>query len=704
MNVSLVDVSLSSQVRRLHRSALVAIGIIAAMVIGGVLLVEGKSRWLLHTRHVLRVLNEAERRVEAVVVDGARIDDRLAGADDALLLFDSLATLTADNPLQVSRIRAARAAAVARVDAAAAIRARAGDGPFANSPERQRLAASIGQIREAEQALYDARTSEQRFWRYIMVTCTLGALALLAYTLRRFQGSTLTQAGAAAAARADLDETQQRLAFVLERSPLAVAVVRSDGRTDVHSAKWSELVGAESLAIGASTHPVASELARLVARVRESHGTEVSELTIDTSAAAGSAVGSAAQVWTASAYALEPRDAGRATAQGAVGVVLADITPHRTLETRLRHSQRLESIGRLAGGVAHDFNNILTAILGFTELVRYRLPEDGRAKDDLLQVTSAAERATMLTRQLLAFSRQQLVQPRALDTGEVVLSLEPMLRRLIGSHITVHVSGDRPLWAVRADRGQLEQVVVNLVLNARDAMPNGGEVHIATHNVQQGDGRRCVSLSVRDTGVGIPEAHRVRIFEPFFTTKAPGQGTGLGLSTVQSIVQQCEAHIAVESAEGRGTKFTVSFPVHDGPVEEVVQVLPSRVAARAADVVVVDDDRDVRQLMEYALSEAGYRVVTFGTGTDALVHLRRLAAPPDLVVSDLVMRGMGGFELERQLAADGVRVPFLFVSGYSEEQHNALTSGQSNSPILSKPFTPNELLAAVAAQLAPLPQ
>lgn len=689
----LIDTVLVGQIQRLHRFAMVALCLIAGISITGATLTESKSRWLLHTRNVLRVLNNAEREVNRVVDDGVLVDGAFPEAITALAMFDSLAVLTADNPQQQARITTARAAAVARLDAAAAHLARTANAARPDAPERRALAESVMHVREAEQRLYDERSSSQRYWRYVMVSLLLSALGIVAIALQRFRRSTISGVEKTRGAMADRDEAQRQLAFLLERAPVAVAIVDGDGRLAIRNAQWERLVGPQQTlsTTDVAQQPVVALVARMVTRVRTSGVLDVEEFTVGD---AGTL-----QTWTATAYLMDgvrvdstPVDRQR------VGVLLMDVTEHRALETRLRHSQRLESIGRLSGGVAHDFNNILTAILGFTEIVQSRMPGDGRLRDDLTQVTRAAERAAILTRQLLSFSRQQVVQPRALDLGEVVRTLEPMLRRLIGSHIVVRVEGDGGLWAVHADRGQLEQVIVNLVLNARDALPNGGDIVITTHNVQKSDGHRCVALTVRDNGVGIPEADRARIFDAFFTTKAPGQGTGLGLATVRGIVQQCEGTITVESAEGRGTQFTVTLPFHDGPVEEALRVVSTHAVPRHAELLVVDDDRDVRQLMEYALTEAGYRVVSMGNGHDALAYLRRVGRAPDLVISDLVMPGAGGYELARQVAADGGRIPFLFVSGYAQEQHNALTTGPASvigARLLTKPFTPSELVGAV---------
>ncbi len=689
MNAAIINAALVRQVRQLHRAAMIALAIVAVVASIGVGLVSGKQQWLLHTRNVLRVLNSAEREVEHVVYEGDLVDGRLIGGDHALALFDSVATLTADNPEQVARIVAARAAAAARIDAASAVRVRQPSARL-DFPERRKLADAVNAARDVEQRLYDERNASMKFWRFVMYGVVMVGLGLLAVALQRFQRTVMSEAEDAAEARAHLDLLEERLAFVLQRAPFAVAIVRPDGSAEVSNPLWQQLVGNESLVPNASTHPVARALSSLQATVRSSNALEIDEFTIP------SDHGDSA-VWTATAYPLE--SAGRVD-HDLVGMVLVEVSQHRALEARLRHSQRLESIGRLAGGVAHDFNNILTAILGFAEMVGNGVPAKSRARDDLTQVTRAAERASVLTRQLLAFSRQQVVNPAVLDASEVVRAIEPMLRRLIGSHIKVHVESDQPLWSIRADRGQLEQIVVNLALNARDAMMNGGDLVITTHNVQRDDGHRYVALTVRDSGEGIPEANRARIFEPYFTTKGPGQGTGLGLATVQSIAHQSGATIAVESADGRGTRFTVVFPFVEGPAETAAASAPVQITSRHASVVVVDDDRDVRHLMEYVLTEAGHSVVTFSNGADALAHLRRAAIVPDLVVSDLVMPGVGGAELERQVAADGRRVPFLFVSGYVPEAHNALTTRSDQHQLLAKPFTSSELLAAVAARLA----
>ena len=375
------------------------------------------------------------------------------------------------------------------------------------------------------------------------------------------------------------------------------------------------------------------------------------------------------------------------------------------LEEQLRHAQKMEAVGRLSGGIAHDFNNLLTAIRGYSELLLGELT-GSPLRADVEEIFNAAERAATLTGQLLAFSRRQILSPEVIVLNQRVMDMSRMLGRLIGEHIAIDLHLSTDLWSIRADAAQLEQVLVNLALNARDAMPDGGRLAIETANrdvtVAQAGSLEVaagpfVELRVRDTGVGIPADLQARIFEPFFTTKPKGAGTGLGLSMVYGYVRQSGGAITVDSAAGRGTVFSLLLPRTDDTTDRTPtpKILVGPVK-RGGTVLVVEDERALRRLAATVLGNAGYRTFEASDGQQALdvftVHANRI----DMVVSDVVMPRMGGIELARRLRLMRPDLPILFVSGYVA-QSEALA--ESTTPILLKPFSPEALLRAVNAAL-----
>jgi len=376
----------------------------------------------------------------------------------------------------------------------------------------------------------------------------------------------------------------------------------------------------------------------------------------------------------------------------------------RSSEAQLRHAQKMEAVGQLAGGIAHDFNNLLTGILSYSELMLQELREGDPLRGDLEQIRHAGQRAAGLTRQLLAFSRRQVLQPRVLSLNATVTELDSMLRRLLGADVSFETELDPGLWYVMADPGQLEQVLVNLVVNARDAMPEGGAVTIVTANRQlhatddaRGNGVRpggYVTLSVRDTGVGMDVPTQARIFDPFFTTKEAGKGTGLGLSTVYGIVEQSGGHIAVESAPGQGATFTIFLPRHEPSPGAAAPGQPDRRGLPTGNetLLLVEDEAAVRSSARRLLERHGYEVVEARHGRDALRILDEGGRRIDLVITDLVMPEMGGREMVERVRAHYPAMKVLFMSGYSER---AVTSDGSMPPgtgFVEKPFTVEQLI------------
>ncbi|MEA3209559.1 MAG: hypothetical protein QOE70_2616 [Chthoniobacter sp.] len=375
----------------------------------------------------------------------------------------------------------------------------------------------------------------------------------------------------------------------------------------------------------------------------------------------------------------------------------------RQSEEMLRHSQKMEAVGRLAGGVAHDFNNLLTAIIGYATLLRQRLVHDPVAQQEAQLIHQAGEQAAGLTRQLLAFSRKQLLQPRVIDLNLIVTNLHRLLQRIIGEHIEICTEAEADSGCIKADPGQIEQVIVNLGVNARDAMPRGGRLTIRTANVKlNGEAEielpsgEYVALEVTDTGAGMDAETRSRIFEPFFTTKGPGKGTGLGLATVYGIVRQSGGEIVVESEPGRGTTFRIYLPrEHGAPDVAESRAVPVQRTTRAEVILVVEDEEIVRNLVCEVLKEQGYRVLGTDRGSEALRLVRNLAGEIDLLISDVVMPEMNGAMVAQRVREISPKARVLFVSGYSE--HDMADQGLAplSYRVLQKPFTPAALARKV---------
>jgi PAS domain S-box-containing protein len=399
--------------------------------------------------------------------------------------------------------------------------------------------------------------------------------------------------------------------------------------------------------------------------------------------------------------------------QQLVGGVAIDVTARKEaaetqarLEAQLRQSQKMEAVGRLAGGIAHDFNNLLTVITGYAELLLARLPAADPNREAVAEIQKAGGRAAALTRQLLAFSRRQVVEPRVLQLNALVADTEKMLRRLIGEHVLLSTSLDPAAGPVRADPGQLEQVLINLAVNARDAMPGGGRLTVETRAVTVGDEFRrdrpdvpageYVRLTVTDTGTGMDAATQARMFEPFFTTKPVGQGTGLGLATVHGIVQQAGGHVAVTSAVGRGTAVAVYLqrvadPPTAGKSHPVLPALPGG----AETVLLVEDETAVRALGRQVLEGYGYTVLEAADGRVALAVATAHPGPIHLLISDVVMPHVGGRELAERLTATRPGCKLLLLSGYTDDAVVRHGVQAAEVAFLQKPFSPTALVRKV---------
>jgi two-component system, cell cycle sensor histidine kinase and response regulator CckA len=386
--------------------------------------------------------------------------------------------------------------------------------------------------------------------------------------------------------------------------------------------------------------------------------------------------------------------------------IIVDITERKLLENQLQQSRRMEAVGRLAGGIAHDFNNLLTIIKGYAELGVQRGGIQSELRADIQQIENAAERASMLIRQLLAFSRRQVLQPKIIDLNAIVLGLDKLLGRLMGEHIEMVTRCAGNVGHVKADPAQVEQVIMNLVVNARDAMPKGGRLTVETFNVDLDStyARDHVSvkpgsyvmLAVSDTGIGMNPETVAHIFEPFYTTKESGQGTGLGLSTVYGIVKQSGGYIWVYSEPGKGTTFKVYLPRVTAQVDSKPEVMQLPAAGKGSEtILLVEDEEAVRELATRILSAKGYSVVAAKSTREAEDFSEKYTGQIHLLLTDIIMPGTSGRELARRITERHPKTRVLYMSGYTD---NVLAQGgvlEAGLSFLQKPFTPGALAQKV---------
>jgi len=405
-------------------------------------------------------------------------------------------------------------------------------------------------------------------------------------------------------------------------------------------------------------------------------------------------------VWLENSVVLTKWEGGRAALS-----FLRDITQQKRLETQLVQSQKMEAVGRLAGGIAHDFNNLLTVITGYVSLILCRLGNENPFHKEMVEIQKAAEKTADLTRQLLAFSRKQVLQPKIVSLNHIVSGMEILLRRLIGEDIELSIVLEKNVPTVMVDPGQIGQIVINLAVNARDAMPKGGKLTIETKIIDLDDSFAQenpsllhgphVVLSVSDTGVGMDRETMSKIFEPFFTTKEKGKGTGLGLSTAYGIVNQSRGHISAESIPGKGTTFRIYLPKTDGIETSSEEVRSEEAGGGEETVLVVEDEPVVRTLVTEILAAKGYPVLSAGSGEEATLLSRDFKGPIHLLVTDVVMTGMNGRDLADRISAERPGIKVLFMSGYTDDaigHHGVLEDGIE---FLSKPFSPATLVNKV---------
>ena len=500
---------------------------------------------------------------------------------------------------------------------------------------------------------------------------------------------------------------QRRLAMAVEASGASIFELRLDeaGTAD-YSGAWSKMLGYGPDELPARSGALRSWIAAHVHADDLPAAAQTAKTFLESKAGEGARYTGEFRMrhkdgrWvdvsaSASAFAWGP---GGSPVQ-IVGVLL-DLSARKHLEAQLRQAQKMEAVGQLAGGVAHDFNNLLTAIISFGTFAKEAVPPGNSAVEDIREVLKAAQRAQSLTSQLLAFSRRKSVTPRVLNVNDVVASAERILQRLLGADVELVTDAATDLWNVKIDPDDLEQVLLNLAVNARDAMPSGGKLLIRTRNAHtvpsSPDAVRTapgdyVVICVKDTGGGMSAATQARIFEPFFTTKEPGRGTGLGLSTCYGIIKQAEGFIGVSSELGAGTTFEVYLPRVSAPTEAAVpKVEPGNV--RGSEVILlVEDTEQVRKVAARILSRLGYTVIEATNGQDALERFAVLTQKVDLLITDLVMPVLGGKDLAQRIRAQHPGLRVLFMSGYSQADLSGPSAVDAEAHVLQKPFAPDTL-------------
>jgi two-component system, cell cycle sensor histidine kinase and response regulator CckA len=499
-----------------------------------------------------------------------------------------------------------------------------------------------------------------------------------------------------------LGASQERLKAVVSGLPVVLWEIDWDGRVTLSAGSGLQVLGlAPRELLGRSIFDIYRDNPEVVANTaRVLNGdtftaiTTIGEVTVET--------------W----YSPRRDEAGAVT--GAIGVSL-DVTTRRRLEEQYLQAQKMDAVGQLAAGIAHDFNNLLTAIGGYTELVLVTLEPGDRRREELQEVAKAGLRAGALTRQLLAFSRRQILQPAVLDINGMLADVHKLLRRTIPENIDLHLQMNA-VDPIRADPGQLEQVVLNLAINAGDAMPHGGQLRLTTDTLAVEEGAaglhppmpagRYVRLTVTDTGIGMSPETQARIFEPFFSTKERGKGTGLGLATVYGIVKQSEGYIWVDSEVGRGTTFELYLPVVSASLSPAAHVDPaSAYSGGTQTVLLAEDDGAVRRLTRDILTSHGYTVLDARDGEEALALARAHPNAINLLIADVVMPGLSGRDLASRLTEERPDVRVLYTSGYNENMmaRAGFDRFESDSTLLRKPFLPADLLQRVRETLAAEP-
>jgi PAS domain S-box-containing protein len=509
--------------------------------------------------------------------------------------------------------------------------------------------------------------------------------------------------------RGRLVAQEELFSLIAENAADMIAVVTADGKRLYNSPSYQKLLGysleeLEKTSAYEQIHP--DDIAAVTAAAQEARTTGV-----------GRRLEYRVRHKSGEWRVLESTASPVRNAAGAVEklvIVNRDITERRELEQQLVLSQRLEAVGKLSGGIAHDFNNLLGVIIGYSEALQQSIDPENPLREAIDEIQKAGQRAATLTQQLLAFSRKQVLEPKILDLNSIVEDMRKMLRRLIGEDIELNFNMPADLGRVKADRGQLEQVILNLAVNARDAMPHGGELEIETANAQLGEKDvlryryvipgRYIVLKVSDTGVGMDAKTKSHIFEPFFTTKEKGKGTGLGLATVYGIVKQSGGYIWLESEPGQGTTFRIFLARAEGVEEEAPPAEPVKRGDGPRTILLVEDEPSLRKLTHRTLKDMGYTVLEATDAAQAIDVARNTDAPIDLLLTDVIMPGMSGGDLAKKLSPENPHMRVLFMSGYTDGAIEIRGSLPPGMTVLRKPFTRDVLLRTVEGALAHPPR
>ncbi|WP_158806843.1 cell cycle histidine kinase CckA [Beijerinckia sp. L45] len=504
----------------------------------------------------------------------------------------------------------------------------------------------------------------------------------------------------------DLRAAEVRFARVFNATPVAIAIVDAEGAITQSNASFARMMPAALKTSRTEQGTTRSIFAGIIPRDRPGLAQAIkaaAEMKSDIAPVDITVVGEEERSARLFVSATGEREGGGAT------IYALDTTEQRTLKENFAQSQKMQAIGQLAGGVAHDFNNVLTAIIGYSDLLLANHRPTDPSFQDIMQIKQNANRAAGLVRQLLAFSRRQTLRPQTLQLGDVMSDLQMLMRRLVGEKIDLELRHGRDLWLVKADVNQFEQVIINLVVNARDAMPEGGTITLRTKNVPAAECAAFkedvllpgdyVAIAVEDKGTGIPPEVRDKIFEPFFTTKEVGKGTGLGLSMVYGIVKQTEGYVFCDSTVGEGTTFTILLPRYipqesDEPVKKEI-VKPVADSTGHGTILLVEDEEAVRAFGARALATRGYTVLEAASGLEALEVVERNPGKIDLVVSDVVMPEMDGPTMFGELRKRGVMAKVIFVSGYAEDAFAKNLPEGEDFGFLPKPFSLKQLIEAV---------
>lgn len=487
-----------------------------------------------------------------------------------------------------------------------------------------------------------------------------------------------------------LSERDELLRALVEASPAGIVMVSHDGHVRIRNHAANALLGKLENGDAGSGRRELPGFREIVERALSGESVQDRRLSQQVDGGALELEVSAAPI--------------RAPSSGVAGavVIAIDVSHRAELEEQLRQSQKMEAVGQLAGGVAHDFNNILTAISGYADFLLNDLPAEGTLRSDAEEIRKAADRGSALTRQLLTLSRKQVVSPEHLDLGMVIVGLEKMLRRVVGEDLVFEVQAPEDL-PVHADRGQIEQILMNLVVNARDAMPGGGTVSIRGARVHDPVGDDpCVLLEVADTGSGIPPEVLDRVLEPFFTTKEAGRGTGLGLSIVHGIVVQSGGRLVIDSEFGKGTRVGIYLPLHEAPpLQTPALARPSAAEPeRSATILVVEDDESIRTVTVRALRDAGFRVLEAENGEAALREAQEAGGAVDLVLLDVIMPRLNGPSTAAALREEHGISRILYMSGYTGDALAQHGGADVRRNLIAKPFGQRELIGRIDEMLA----